>query len=337
VDPGVDGAFQDPVFLIHRQPPHTKMRGSSLTWRLVPPHLPAKILGMGSASVSAVDERRNPAAAAITDPRSSGFAALVSIAAIAAALIIGSLQGPQPHDEAFPAALAIASAMAVGRYFALRAQYAAWVIGIDALLSLLVVWLTSAPHSEFHFVALAGIWWAGRLVPKRGAAMYAVAFLAPYVVVVLPEAWQQGALAEAVEDLLTVAVLALLVDWFLAVDRRAKLLSDAISTAEASGATPIEVRRRLALAAGESPLPVDTLMVAGQVGLTADQVELLGYLLLGFGNHQIADAIGRSEATVRYRLTSLYRSLGVRGRRAAVQRARDLGLDSLLRGLDQAR
>jgi DNA-binding NarL/FixJ family response regulator len=76
-------------------------------------------------------------------------------------------------------------------------------------------------------------------------------------------------------------------------------------------------------------------MVAGQIGLTADQVELLGYLLLGFGNHQIADAIGRSEATVRYRLTNLYRSLGVRGRRTAVQQARDLGLDSLIRHLDR--
>lgn len=327
---------RDRVFLIHRQPPR-RLRRLRPCMAVGTALLPAKMLGMASPSVPAVDERRNEPAAAITDPRSSGFAALVSVAAIVAALIIGSLQGPQPHDEAFPAALAIAAALAAGRYLALRARLAAWVIGIDAILSLLVVVFTSAPHSEFHFVALAGIWWAGRLVPKRGATMYAVAFLAPYVVFVLPEAWQQGALAEAVEDLLTVAVIALLVDWFLAVDRRAKLLSDAISAAEASGATPIEVRRRLALAAGESPLPVDTLMVAGQIGLTADQVELLGYLLLGFGNYQIADAIGRSEATVRYRLTRLYRSLGVKGRRAAVQRARDLGLDSLVRDLDLPR
>jgi DNA-binding CsgD family transcriptional regulator len=290
---------------------------------------------MTSASMPAVASRPRWAAAELADPRSSGFAALVSVAAIAAALIIGSLQGPQPHDEAFPAALAIATAVAVARYLALRLRVAAWVIGIDAILTLLVVTLTSAPLSEFHFVALAGIWWAGRLAPRRGAALYAIAFLAPYIVVVLPDAWQGGALAEAVEDLLTVALLAVLVDWFLTVDRRAKVLSDAMSLAEANGTNPIEVRRRLALAAGESPLPVDTLMVAGQVGLTADQAELLGYLLLGFGNPQIADAIGRSEATVRYRLTSLYRSLGVRGRRGAVQRAHDLGLDSLIRDLGQ--
>lgn len=286
---------------------------------------------MASASVP-VYMRAKRAATALGDPRSSGFSALVSVAAIVAALIIGSLQGPQPHDDAFPAALAIASALTVGRYLALRARIASWVVGVDAILSLLVVALTSAPHSEFHFVALAGVWWAGRLVPRRGAALYAVAFLLPYAVVVVPVAWAEGGLAEAVEDLLTVAALALLVDWFLAVDRRAKLLSDAISTAETSGASQVESRRRLALAAGESPLPVDSLMVAGQIGLTADQIELLGYLLLGFGNHQIADAIGRSEATVRYRLTGLYRSLGVRGRRAAVRQARDLGLDSLIRG-----
>ena len=78
------------------------------------------------------------------------------------------------------------------------------------------------------------------------------------------------------------------------------------------------------------------LIVAGQLGLTANQVELLGYLLLGFGNAQIADAIGRSEATVRYRLTSLYRAMGVSGRRAAIQRARELGLDSITTGQGQA-
>ena len=33
-----------------------------------------------------------------------------------------------------------------------------------------------------------------------------------------------------------------------------------------------------------------------------------------------------SEATVRYRLTRLYRALGVRGRKAAVARAREIGL-----------
>jgi DNA-binding NarL/FixJ family response regulator len=168
------------------------------------------------------------------------------------------------------------------------------------------------------------------MLPRRGAALYAIVFLIPYAVLVVPGAWGRNALAEAAEDLLTVAVLALMVDWFLAVDRRAMELSKAVTTARTGDVSDIQLRQRLALAASESPLPIDTLLVGGQLGLTVDQVELLGYLLLGLGNHQIADAVGRSEATVRYRLTRLYRALGVRGRRSAVQRARELGLDSLV-------
>lgn len=265
------------------------------------------------------------------DPRSSGFAAGVSVAAIAAALVVGALGRPQPLNESFLVALLISASLVVTRYVALANEFGAWVIGLDAIFSLLVIRITDAPHSEFQFVVLAGIWWAGRLLPRSGSAVYAASFAVPYVILILLESWGRGALADATADLLTIGVLALLVDWFMAVDRRARVLSDALVAAQANATSDIDVRRRLALAASESPLPVDTLIVAGQVGLTADQVELLAYLLLGFGNTQIAEAIGRSEATVRYRLTGLYRSLGVRGRRTAVERARDLGLDSVLR------
>jgi DNA-binding CsgD family transcriptional regulator len=270
---------------------------------------------------------------AVVDPRSSAFAAGVSVAAIAAAIVIGALQPLHLHHDAFPLAFAIAAGLVVSRYVALRYRLGAWVVALDAVFSLVAIRLTDAPQSEFHFVVLAGIWWSGRLLRRSGAAVYAASFAFPYVVLILLESWGRGVLAVAAADLLTVGVLALLVDWFMAVDRRARLLSNALAMAEATATSDIEARRRLALAAGESPLPVDTLIVAGQLGLTADQVELLGYLLLGFSNGQIADAIGRSEATVRYRLTGLYRSLGVTGRRTAIQRARHLGLDSLVRGL----
>ena len=273
---------------------------------------------------------------ALVDPRSVQFPTVVSLVAIAATLLIGALQGPQPLDESFPLALTIAIILVATRYVALRYRFGAWAIALDAIFSLVAIRLTGAPHSEFQFVVLAGIWWGGRLLPPNGAAIYAASFAFPYVLLILLEAWGRGTLADAAADLLTIGVLALLVDWFMAVDRRARQLSAVLTDAQASASSEIEVRRRLALAAGESPLSVDTLIVAGQVGLTADQVELLGYLLLGFGNHQIADAIGRSEATVRYRLTGLYRALGVQGRRTAVQRARDLGLDSLIRGVKPA-
>jgi DNA-binding CsgD family transcriptional regulator len=245
------------------------------------------------------------------------------------AFLLGFFLGPERHADRFGLGVALSTVLVITRYVALSQGFGAWVIAADAAACFVLVASTSAPLSEFHFVVLAGAWWAGRLVPRRGAARFALVFLVPYSLVVLPDGWRRGYLAEAADDLLTVGAIALLVDWFMTVDRRALALSGAMRAGEALGESPVEVRRRLALAAGESPLPVDTLVVAGQLGLTANQVELLGYLVLGFGNAQIADAFGRSEATVRYRLTALYRALGVSGRRAAIQRARDLGLDSL--------
>jgi DNA-binding CsgD family transcriptional regulator len=264
------------------------------------------------------------------DLRSSGFAAFLSALAIAIAFLLGLFLGPERHDEGFAPATMLSVALVVSRYLALRFGLGAWIVVADALTSLVIVGLTSAPHSEFHFVALSGVWWAGRLVSNRGAAIWALAYLIPYVAIVVPDAWQRGALAETTEDLLTIGVLAVLVDWFMTVDRRVIHLSRMLHDGIAQGDSPLKLRRRLAVAAGESPLPIDTLVVAGRLGLRADEIELLGYILLGFGNVQIAEAIGRSEATVRYRLTGLYRSLGVRGRREAIERARELGLDGIV-------
>jgi DNA-binding CsgD family transcriptional regulator len=263
------------------------------------------------------------------DPRASGFAALLSVLAIAVAFLLGLLLGPERHAEGFVPATVLSAALVGSRYLALRFRAGTWIVLADAVVCLIAVALTSAPHSEFHFVALAGIWWAGRLVSRHGAGFYAVAFLVPYTVLVLPDAWQRGALAEATKDLFTIVVLALLVDWFMAVDRRALNLSRMLNAGITAGDSPLELRRRLGVAAGDSPLPIDTLVLAGRLGLRADEVELLGYLVLGFGNAQMAEAIGRSEATVRYRLTGLYRSLGVRGRREAILRARELGFDGI--------
>jgi DNA-binding CsgD family transcriptional regulator len=276
--------------------------------------------------------RRTPSSFPLPDPRSDGFAASLSVAAIAIAFLLGLFLGPERHADRFPAGVALSLLLVVTRYAGLQLGYGTWLIVADAGACFVLVAATSAPLSEFHFVVLAGAWWAGRLPPRRGAAVFAAVFLVPYALVVLPDALQRGYLAEAADDLLTVAAIALLVDWFMTVDRRAMALSAAIRSGEARADSSIEVRRRLGLAAGESPLPIDSLLVAGQLGLTANQVELLGYLVLGFGNAQIADAFGRSEATVRYRLTSLYRALGVTGRRAAVQRARDLGIDGITAG-----
>jgi DNA-binding CsgD family transcriptional regulator len=276
--------------------------------------------------------RRAPGSFPLPDPRSDGFAASLGIASIVVAFLLGLFLGPERHADRFPAGVGLSLLLVATRYAGLRRGSGTWLIIADAGACFVLVAATSAPLSEFHFVVLAGAWWAGRLPPRRGAALFAGVFLVPYALVVLPDALQRGYLAEAADDLLTVAAIAVLVDWFMTVDRRAMALSAAMRTGEERAGSAVEVRHRLGLAAGESPLPIDSLLVAGQLGLTANQVELLGYLVLGFGNAQIADAFGRSEATVRYRLTSLYRALGVTGRRAAVQRARDLGIAGFTAG-----
>jgi LuxR family maltose regulon positive regulatory protein len=71
---------------------------------------------------------------------------------------------------------------------------------------------------------------------------------------------------------------------------------------------------------------MDVLLAASREGLTVLQAELLAYLVLGLTNQEIADATSVGEATVRYRLTRLYRALGVRGRKAAIARAHEIGL-----------
>ena len=75
-------------------------------------------------------------------------------------------------------------------------------------------------------------------------------------------------------------------------------------------------------------ISLDVLLAAARAGLTVIQAELLAYLQMGLTNQEIADATKVGEATVRYRLTRLYRALGVRGRKAAVQRAVALGLSA---------
>ena len=105
----------------------------------------------------------------------------------------------------------------------------------------------------------------------------------------------------------------------------------AFAVLDASGdeVQPASVRIGLSRAVQGGVVPIDVLLTAGQLGLTAMQTELIAYLILGLSNMEIAEAMSISEATVRWRLTRLYRVLDVRGRKAAAARARELGLDAL--------
>jgi LuxR family maltose regulon positive regulatory protein len=156
-------------------------------------------------------------------------------------------------------------------------------------------------------------------------------FATGYLALTLPVAVRELSLASLVEQITALVAIAVLSDWFHALDRNALALSDALRSAPA-GIEQLAVRERLQRALRHSDVPVDVVLTAGQVGLTAAQTELLSYLVLGLSNLEIADAAAVSEATTRYRLTRLYRTLGVRGRRAAVARAHELGLVGWIEG-----
>lgn len=62
------------------------------------------------------------------------------------------------------------------------------------------------------------------------------------------------------------------------------------------------------------------------VGLTPRQVEVLALLMQGAGNREIADQLVITLPTAKEHVGQIYRKLGVGGRRAAVERAAELGL-----------
>lgn len=202
-------------------------------------------------------------------------------------------------------------------------------IALDAVGTAVFLSGTGAPSSPHYFLALAGAWWAAHLARPQSGLVWALAFVAAYAPLVLPDALRDGLLVHGLEDASVVVIIALLSDWFVRVDRRALELSEAVAHAPA-GAKTLAIREGLQRALGPMEVPLDVLVAAGGAGLTVIQAELLAYLALGLTNQQIADATSVSDATVRYRLTRLYRSLGVRGRKAAVTRARNIGLAPLV-------
>ncbi len=107
--------------------------------------------------------------------------------------------------------------------------------------------------------------------------------------------------ASVLEHAAILVIFALLSDWFVRVDKRALELNEAL-TVPPFGSEQLAIRDGLLRALRTMDVPVDAVIAAGQVGLTAVQAELLAYLMLGLTNIEISDASGLSEATVRYRL-----------------------------------
>ena len=227
-------------------------------------------------------------------------------------------------------AFGIALGISALRTATARRPLALTTICLDAVGTVLLVAGTGAPGSPFGWFALAGVWWAAHLRRPRSGLVYAVVFTAAYALLVVPEAIRQQEVASAFERIGALMVVAFLSDWFVRVDRRALALNEALQ-APRFGPEHLAIREGLQRALGNLEVPLDVVLAAGQLGLTAMQAELLSYLMLGLSNMEIADAMHLSEAAVRYRLTRLYRTLGVTGRGEAAARARELGLTGAAR------
>ena len=255
----------------------------------------------------------------------------VLVAHVAALLGTAAVLLVDPTDDQLGAALGLAMFVGIGalRVASVRRSLATSTLVLDAAGSAVFLAGTDAPSSVYFFLAISGAWWAAHVQRRHSGAMWASAFVGVYVLLVLPGAIQDQMLIHALEDVAVVAIIAVLSDWFIRVDARAIALSEALAHAPA-GAEKLAIRDGLTRALGPMEISLDVLLAASREGLTVVQAELLAYLVLGLTNQEIADATNVGVPTVRYRLTRLYRALGVSGRKAAIAAARELGLSASL-------
>ena len=260
----------------------------------------------------------------VDDPQLRTTAA--HVLALLAAMVILSVQGwGSLSASELLIAIGVAGGMAILRILTVRKRLATSTLALDAVGTVVLLAGTGAPVSALYFHALAGVWWSAHVPRARSGITYALAFAVTYLVVVFPNAIRTQILGEAVEDIAVLVILALLADWFVLVNRRALALNAALGSS-ALGEQPLAIREGLQRALGIMDIPVDVVLAAAQIGLTIIQAELLAYLVLGLTNREIGEATSVSEAAVRYRLTRLYRALGVKRRHEAVRQALAMGL-----------
>jgi DNA-binding CsgD family transcriptional regulator len=248
-----------------------------------------------------------------------------AVALLTTVLVLSVNAGQPGAADTALVGLPIFLGFAVLRVASVSRPLAVSSLALDAAGTAVFLAGTNAPASPYYFLALAGAWWAGHVRRPRSGLAWAGVFAAGYFGLVGPEAVRQGLLMHALEHGGVVLILGVLADWFVRVDHRALELSEALSRAPA-GAEEIAIREGLSRALGPIQISVDVLVAAGRAGLTVIQAELLAYLELGLTNQEIADATNVGEATVRYRLTRLYRVLGVHGRKDAVHRVAEFGV-----------
>jgi DNA-binding CsgD family transcriptional regulator len=262
----------------------------------------------------------------LTPSSVEGRVALAQMAAVGAIglVIAADVEATAVSGRLF-GGLVIVIGFALLRALSIGRRLASSTVALDAIGTAVVLAGTGAPQSLLFPLALAGAWWGAHVSRRHTGALYAVAFIVAYGVLVVPDAVRAQVFVLALEDMTIVAIVGVLSDSFVRVDRRAVELSEALDQVPA-GAEELALRAGLTRALGVTEVPVDIVLAAARAGLTVVQAELLAYLSMGLTNQEIADATNVSEATVRYRLTRLYRQLEVRGRKAAVARAHELGV-----------
>jgi DNA-binding CsgD family transcriptional regulator len=252
--------------------------------------------------------------------------------ALLATLIVLAVDGGDTQAiETLVTGLLIFGGFAVLRVRSAGRLLAPSTLVLDAVGTTLLLAGTGAPVSAYIFLALAGAWWAAHVPRRSTGLLWAAAFVVAYGILVMPGAIRGRDLVSALEDISVVVIVGLLADSFVRVDQRAIQLSETLTHAPA-GAAELAIREGLTRALGPMEVSLDVLLAAARAGLTLIQAELLAYLQLGLTNQEIADATKVGEATVRYRLTGLYRAMGVRGRKAAVERAMELAFEFVATG-----
>jgi DNA-binding CsgD family transcriptional regulator len=252
--------------------------------------------------------------------------AIAHLSTLAIALVVLAVEDrANVSTDGIFAVLVVVVGISVLRTLAVKRRLVVSTLVLDATGTALLLVGTGAPGSAFYVFALAGAFWAACVPRWNSGLTYGLAFALVYAVVVGPLALAGNQLAAAVQDVIALLVVAVLSDWFVRVDPRAMKLT-AILDAPPFAADHVEIRGGLERALGVMDMPLEVAIAAGRIGLTAIQAQLLSYLVVGLTNYEIADATGVSESAVRYRLTRLYRALGVRGRKQAARRALELGL-----------
>ncbi len=259
---------------------------------------------------------------------------LVALGLVGLAILVQGDEAPADRMTV----IRVAAVTTIGlRWFTPRLPAALlWLFG-DVLIMSMLVQVTGQWFSPYYLLVVAGIWWAAHRQMRYSGFLFAALFSTLFLWISVGPSLADARLQEVLEDVVVALVIGLLADWYVRVDRRAVALTDALTALSHGGVSAAALHRDLVRATSDVVLPLDSLLAGGQVGLRMQETELLGLVMLGLTNQQLAETMHISEATVKYRLTRLYRHIGVRSRAEAIAWARAHGLGAGEEDLPQSR